>query len=405
MRILYITNGFPYPLTSGYLRHYYLIKELSARHSVTLLSLVGARFSAECAEALAPFTELTLPFALTRERSPVMKTIGRLRLLAGRNPAVQQMCAVIESLKRKERFDVALLSGKQTFDVLDCLESTPVVVDMCDATSVRIKGAMRHSYPGKLPFLMLELMKVRRVEQLLMRRAAHLLFASCRDREALGGLQSARATVIPNGVDSDFWKRSSPALGTNTIIFSGAMDYAPNTDAALYLVYKILPLVQRVVPGARALIVGRDPAPRLRKAAMLRGVTMTGYVDDVRPYLEQATVFVAPLRFGAGIQNKLLEAMAMEVPVIATALAADGLRTEEDEYPPLRIAEEPSRFAELIVEQLLGRAAASEPDAAARRFVERNFTWRASGKKQEQVMMAVARGASGLEARYAGKAQ
>ena len=401
MRILYITNGFPYPLTSGYLRHYYLIKELSARHAVTLLSLVGNRFSAEHAEALAPFTSQVLPFAPSGEPGILMKAVGCVRALTGRNLAVQWMCEAAESLKNEERFDVALLSGKQTYRVLDCLEGIPVVVDMCDATSVRIKRAMKHSSPGRLPLRMLEFLKVRKIERLLMQRAEHLLFASCRDREALGVLPGARATVIPNGVDSDFWKRTSPALGAGTIIFSGAMDYPPNTDAAICLTDKILPLVQRVVPGARALIVGRDPSARLVKAAARRGVTLTGYVDDVRPYLEQATVFVAPLRFGAGIQNKLLEAMAMEVPVIASALAADGLRTEEDEYPPLQVAGEPSQFAELIIDHLSSWRDNSAPDAVARRFVEQHFTWKASGKKQERIMMALARRARGPEARYA----
>src|SRR6185436_243817 len=102
-------------------------------------------------------------------------------------------------------------------------------------------------------------------ERMLIGNAAHLLFASVRDCEALVG-RSRGATVVPNGVDTVFWRRAAPELGANTIAFTGAMDYPPNTDAALFLIETILPLVQRSIPEARALIVGRDPPPRLVKA-------------------------------------------------------------------------------------------------------------------------------------------
>src|SRR5262249_35119838 len=153
-------------------------------------------------------------------------------------------------------------------------------------------------------------------------------------------------------------------LGANTIAFTGAMDYPPNTDAALYLVETILPLVQRAIPDARALIVGRDPPARLARAGQRPGVTVTGFVDDVRPYLEQATVFAARLRSGAGIQNKVLEALAMELPVIASPLAADGLRTEDGQTPPAQIVRGVQEFADQIVRALRERASNPAPDGA-----------------------------------------
>src|SRR5206468_215326 len=142
-----------------------------------------------------------------------------------------------------------------------------------------------------------------------------------------------------------------------------AMEYPPNTDAALYLIEEILPLVQRTVPAAQALIVGRDPPARLRSAGQRPGVTVTGFVDDVRPYLERATVFAAPLRFGAGIQNKVLEAMAMEVPVVASPLAADGLRTEDGAQPPLDVARTTEEFADRIARRLLEAQRDPAPDS------------------------------------------
>jgi glycosyltransferase involved in cell wall biosynthesis len=119
-------------------------------------------------------------------------------------------------------------------------------------------------------------------------------------------------------------------------------------------------------------------------------VTVTGFVDDVRPYLEDATVFAAPLRFGAGIQNKVLEALAMEIPVVASPLAADGLRTAEGHTPPAQIAQSTPAFADLIIRRLNGRDADPAPDATARRYVEAHFVWRRSGEKLERVLQSVA---------------
>jgi polysaccharide biosynthesis protein PslH len=394
MRILYLTNGFPFPLTSGYLRHYFLIKELAQRHTISLLSIVGASFSPEHGAALEPFTERVLTFTSAHKgRSMQHKALGRLRSLAGEDQAdeaVQQMGAAIERLLREESFDAVLFSGKRTSPVVKHLKRIPIVVDMCDATSMKIRGSMRYARLSKLPVLLLDYVQVRRTERALAQQAAQLIFASCRDREALLGDVSKQAAVVPNGVDLDFWRRSPQDRGPNTIIFTGAMDYPPNTDAALYLIEEILPLVQQSVPDAQALIVGRDPTPRLIKAGRRSGVTVTGFVDDVRPYLEQATVFAAPLRFGAGIQNKLLEAMAMEVPVVASPLAADGLRTEEGKRPPVQVAGNKQQFAELIIQQLRDRARNPAPDLEARCFVEHHFVWKRSAEKLEQVFATAA---------------
>ena len=394
MRILYLTNGFPYPLTSGYLRHYHLIKALARHHAITLLSIVGANFAPEHAQAMAPFTERVLTFTSTnKSRSLRRKAINRVRSLAGglqADEAVRQMRAAVERLTHEDGFDVVLFSGKRTYPAIARLDNVPLVVDMCDATSTKLRGSLRYTRLARLPLVLLDYAQVRSAERMLIRNAAHLLFATCRDREAMLGRNGNHATVVPNGVDLDFWTRSSRERGANTIVFTGAMDYPPNTDAALYLIEEILPLVQRSAPDAQALIVGRDPPPRLVHAGRRPGVTVTGFVDDVRPYLEQATVFVAPLRFGAGIQNKVLEAMAMEVPVIASPLAADGLRTEEGQPPPVQVAQTRPQFAELINRQLAAWAHDAAPDAEARRFVSAHFVWDQSGSKLERVVNDVA---------------
>jgi glycosyltransferase involved in cell wall biosynthesis len=201
------------------------------------------------------------------------------------------------------------------------------------------------------------------------------------------------ATVLPNGVDLGFWQRSAgSSLGSNEIVFTGAMDYPPNSDAALLLIREILPIVRESIPDAHLSIVGRDPIDKLVRAGSAPGVTVTGLVADIRPYLEAAAVFAAPLRFGAGIQNKVLEALAMDVPTIASPNGAGGLVTADGVRPPLTVtpASDPVRFAAVIVDRLRAAAQDPTPPPDGRTFVERHFTWARSGDLLDGVLRTAA---------------
>jgi glycosyltransferase involved in cell wall biosynthesis len=167
------------------------------------------------------------------------------------------------------------------------------------------------------------------------------------------------------------------------------MDYGPNADTALHLLQAVLPRVRAEVPDVRLLLVGRDPGPALREAAARTdGVTLTGTVPDVRPFLEEVSVFAAPLRVGAGIQNKVLEALAMEVPVVASSLAAGGLRTPEGDAPPLVEADGPEATAAELVAALRRADTDPTPAAAGRRFVADHFSWRRSGRLVAEALEA-----------------
>jgi glycosyltransferase involved in cell wall biosynthesis len=394
-RILYITNGFPFPLTSGYLRHYFLMGELaSAGHDIVLLSIVGADHKSEHVAALADRTERIETF---RSRDRAKGTVQRLirkgrRVLPGAlaDPAPRQLAERAGELLRREHFDAAVFSGKRADAALARLEALPVVVDLCDATTLRLKREMAVASPSRRMTLEVAARRVRRTEGRMIDRADRALFASARDLEGLleelaDGSEASieerarRSVVVPNGVDIASWSRRNPTLGAE-IVLTGAMDYGPNVDAAVRLARTIFPLVRRQVPAARLTLVGRDPAPDVLALADLEGVRVTGYVEDVRPYLENAAVFAAPLRFGAGIQNKLLEAMSMAVPSVVSTLAADGLRTIDGTTPPIVVVDDDAATAEAIVATLRRVAVDPTPDWAARAYVEQHFSWAASGR-------------------------
>jgi glycosyltransferase involved in cell wall biosynthesis len=158
----------------------------------------------------------------------------------------------------------------------------------------------------------------------------------------------------------------------------------------VYLAQTIMPIVRAEWPTARLRIVGADPSPSVRRLAASPWVTVTGFVDDVRPHLEAAAVFACPLRFGAGIQNKVLEAMAMEVPVVTTSIAADGLRLDGS-APPVIIADDTEQFAQRLVEGLRRAESDGSPDRAGRAFVAQAFDWEANAARLESILEAARR--------------
>lgn len=393
LRILYVTNGFPYPLTSGYLRHYFLIRELSRVHQITLFSVVGRGFLRQHADAMAPYVDQVQTFMATRRGGSRLRKVAERLRAAGRGGAeLRAMRAAVEDAVRTRRYDAIVLSGKPTYDAIDGLTLPPIVADMCDATSMRLRGQLPYVNLLRRVVLWVDYRRVVRAERAIVGKTDHLLFASARDREAIVGGPTSRATVLPNGVDVDFWKRSSTRLGVDTMVFTGAMNYPPNADAALFLIREILPLVRCTVPGARALIVGHSPTRALLKVAHRPGVRVTGFVDDVRPLLEEATVFVAPVRFAAGIQNKLLEALSMELPAVVSRLAADGLRTEDGSGPPVETAETPEEYAEAICRQFAERRQHARPASEGRVYVEQAFNWASSGGTLNRILEAAVRG-------------
>lgn len=399
MRVLYVTGAFPYPLTSGFLRHYHLIRELSAEHRVTLLALAGRGFVAEHAAALDPFTERTIAIPTGQGgRGGRSRWQRRVRAVGRRirgEPGTAELRATAARLHADEPFDAMVLAGKSAAPVLAAVPDLPVVVDLCDATTLRLRGQLAHADPLRRLVLAVDIRRIGRMESQLAARADRVLTASARDRLALFGAAGAddpRVTILPNGVDAEHWRRTPETLGRDRIVLTGAMHYPPNEDAAVHLVEAVLPRVRRRVPEATVAIVGRDPAARVQALASTPGVIVTGFVDDVRPFLDEAAVFAAPIRFGSGIQNKILEAMAMEVPVVASSVAADGLRLEGVAAPPIAVADEPGAFADRVVERLEAARVDPAPDRAARAFVTGHFTWDQGGRRLAAALGAAADG-------------
>jgi glycosyltransferase involved in cell wall biosynthesis len=391
MKILYIASGFPYPLTSGYLRHYHFIKGLSKHHQITLVSNVSASFKEEDINGISPFTERVIPIPHIFENHPglINRIKNRLLIQLGANPAIRAMHRAIKKLLAEQSFDLMVLSGAHTLNALTGLQTPPIVADMCDAKSDRIRRqiASTDSFVWKA-WSLFKLWEMEGLERRTFRKAASTLFASDRDRNIVPDRNRAHSFVVANGVDTEYWQRKSDSLGKHTLIFTGAMHFPPNSDTAMLLIEKVFPAVRRVIPDARLLIVGHSPGKKLQEAGHQPGITVTGFVDDVRPYLEQATVFVSPMRFGAGIQNKLLEAMSMGLPIITSSVAGDGISVNGAK-PPFYVVDDLDAFANCAIELLQRYEAAPTPEYYAREYVETHFTWERNVQRFNEIIQSV----------------
>ncbi|MGP1674877.1 MAG: glycosyltransferase [Candidatus Limnocylindrales bacterium] len=393
MHLLDLSDGFPYPLTSGRLRQYYFLQELGRRHRVTLIAAVPPGDPKAHAEALAGAVE-RVEFVETARLDPSLgaKLLSRIR--PGGDVAVAQRLA---ELHAADPFDV-IVNGRVPIPFRRVVPGVPIITDICDAVPDRLRERLRHAKRSRTPMLLAKYVDARRFEDRLAAEADTILFASARDRDTLVGRGGPlpRTEVVPNGVDSDAWQRHTTDRPRDVIVFAGAMPFAPNDDAARFLIEGILPIVRRSRPGARLRIVGRDPGARLLAAAHgVEGVEVTGFVEDMRAELETATVVVAPMRFGAGIQNKLLEAMAMAIPVITTPVAYAGLVRPGEPLPPVTVADGAEAIAAATVRGLVAADLDTTPDRTARDWVVERFSWADIGARLDRIVTdAVASGGS-----------
>ncbi|HZI88998.1 MAG TPA: glycosyltransferase, partial [Candidatus Polarisedimenticolia bacterium] len=171
-----------------------------------------------------------------------------------------------------------------------------------------------------------------------------------------------------------------------SLVFVGMMDYFPNVDAVVWFAEEILPFIRAETPDIRFRVVGRNPAKPVRDLARLPNVEILGGVPDVRPYVREAAVSVAPFRIARGLQNKVLEAMAMEVPVVGTPMAFQGIEAAEE---GLRVAEEPAAFARAVSDLLRDPATARALGRRGRAFVERHHRWQDHGEALEALLAEV----------------
>ena len=383
MKILVLLPRFPYPLDKGdKLRAYHQIVELAKQHDIYLFALSHEFVSNSQVEALQPCCK-----GIHVERLP--------RLTC----ALNVLCAFLhgQSLQigywttRRAKRAYAAWERQVQPDVVYCqmVRTIPTVegthcrkvLDFQDALSLNTRRRMERSHGLLRLILKYEYRALQRVEQEALRTFNATTVISPVDQAAL----DPTVHIVPNGVDTNYFDATHYPLPTThyTLVFTGNMSYAPNVDAACWLVKEIMPLVWEKQPhGIKVLIAGADPKPAV-KALAGPNVTVSGRLEDIREAYASASIFVAPMRIGSGMQNKLLEAMAMGLPCVTTSLAATPLGATAGEH--LLVGDTASDIADLIVKlgiEELHRAIAD----AGRRFVLERYSWPAAVAPLEKIL-------------------
>lgn len=378
MRILFITARFPFPLHRGdQLRAYHQLRLLSRAHRITLLSFGPRTLPEGALSAVAPFCEAVEIVPL--RTSDMVR--GALRAALSSRP-IQTAIYESDAMRRavqgwlsRQEFDLVHVQLARMATYLREAAGIPRTIDLIDALSLNMH---RRSQVDRGPArwaARLEATRLRRYEQDVCNEAERAVVASAREASAVNG--NGRVDVVTNGVDLRRFRFDPHRGSLPELIFSGNMGYFPNENATVWFVRYVFPIVRKAVPDVRLRIVGVRPTRAVRKlGGPISGVIVSGYVEDLAAELQRARVAVAPMQSGSGQQLKVLEAMAVGTPVVATPLAVAGITARDEEHA--LVAEDPREFAQKTVRLLHDEILAHRLAHNARKLVDDQYTWEQS---------------------------
>lgn len=377
LKFVIVSPRFPYPLDRGdRLTVYHLCRFLSRRHEIALVAGLEHAEDRRYIEHLEPFCSEIHTIPITRLRGYPAALAGMVR---GRPAQVayydqQAFRGLVRSVVSRLKPDVLYSHMIRVAPLLDGLGAPVRVLAMQLSMALQFRRAKEHSRGPYRWLCAYEERAAGAYEARIAREFDLCLLISKHDLRAIGSHELAsRVLLNPHGVDADrFTPDPTVEREPNTIVMSGHMGYAPNIDGALYFAKEVLPLVRRQVPDVRWNVVGTDATPSLRALAADPRIVVTGRVPSVIDYLRRAQVAVAPIRMGAGLQNKLLEALSTGVPMVATTVANEGIGAEHDR--DLLLADTPQAFATAVVRLLTDDSLRRRLATAGRAFIESQWT-------------------------------
>jgi glycosyltransferase involved in cell wall biosynthesis len=387
MRVLFCALDGPEPRTNGIrLAVGALLDELRGEHHIRY---IGYRMSDQ--HAFAETAEMRL---IDPPPRPIRgATILRATLL-GRPWETDRLAAGLENVLGREldefQPDVVHVIRWALAGLGKSISGTGSVLTAFDAWHLNIEASLDVASRLRRPLIRAEARRTRAFEAEEFAHFGRVVVVSELDREALEDLNpDLRISVVPNGVDSEFFSQDGTMPNPSRIVFTGDMGYPPNIVAASFLARKVLPRVRAVRPDAHLVIVGRNPHPDVMSLSALDGVQVTGEVDDIRPWLRSARVYACPMLSGTGIKNKLLEAMACGLACVVTPLALQGFEVTAGEH--VLVGETEDELSECVTTILDDDSVARKLGAAAREYVRTRHSWSAVARSYESIYTDVLR--------------
>jgi len=386
LKILWLKTELLHPVDKGgRIRTYNMLRELKRDHEITYLALDDGAASTKERELAAEYCHelICVPHKTTPKFSPAFY-LELVTNLASRLPYFMkkyESCAMhreIERLVKDKAFDVMVCDFLQPSVNVPAGTSVTTVLFQHNVEAMIWK---RHyevqSNPLKRLYLYHQWRKTWSYERSACRRFDLVVAVSVPDEEQMRneyGLE--RTAAVPTGVDINYFSPSGIPSAKYNVVFTGSMDWLPNEDAMQYFIREIMPLVRKDIPELTLTVVGRNPYASLVELSKRdKSIVVTGRVDDVRPYIEQASVYIVPIRIGGGTRLKIYEAMAMEKPVLSTTVGAEGLPVRNNQEVVL--ADSAEEFAAALTTLLRDEKAAQELGARGAKVVREKFGWQA----------------------------
>lgn len=393
MRIFFVCQRVPYPPDRGdKIVTFHEIRHLSKMHEVHVFCLADGAGDLANLPRLGDYAASVTAVPVT----PLQSRVRSLRALLQTRPL--SVAAFDEAALHRAivaRYDetppdLIIVFSCNVAQYAEHFAGIPRIMQFHDLDS--LKWAQYAERSGR-PLRWIYRTETRRLiayEHSIARRFSHALVCTAAEQQDFERLFPGIAvSLVGNGVDLDYFRSAGGKKQAGSMIFTGVMDYFPNADAVIWFCDEILPAVRAQIPEATLTICGNRPSAAVRRLAARTGVTVTGRVPDTRPYLDAAEVFVAPLRMARGVQNKVLEALAMGLPCIASSVAWRG--TVVPRGAGIVVADDAKEFAAQVTRLLREAAYRAEMAKKARLAVEENYRWESQMAALDQVVARVVR--------------
>lgn len=379
MRLFVLLSRVPYPLDKGdKLRAYHQLKELSKTFELKIVALDDASTSSE------HVLHLKREFDIEIVRLSKLKIYLNLITALFSDKPYQIQYFYQRSANRKvktiiERFkpDHIYCQLVRTAEYVKHIHNVPKTIDYMDAFSKGMDRRVAGSSFIRKMFIRSEASRLLKYENLIFEYFENKTIISEQDRALIYHSERNDIIVVPNGVDFDFFAPRPEMERKYDLVFTGNMNYPPNVDGAIFLVNDILPIILKSKPDCKLLIAGATPAASVSALAS-DNVTVSGWMDDIRDAYGGSKVFIAPMRIGTGLQNKLLEAMSMEIPCVTTDLANNALHAEPGKS--ILIGHNAAELANAVIDLIENTEKASNIAVAGREYVVNTYNWQTATK-------------------------
>jgi len=402
-RLLYLVHRLPFPPNKGdKVRSYHLLKHLVQQHEVH----VGTFIDDPDDEQYLPELRAMCASVCAVPLQPIRAKLRSLAALFTGEPLTlryyhdQRLHQWVRQTLSAGTIDATLVFSSSMGQYVESTANVPVLVDLVDVDSAKWADyAHQHAWPMSWLYRR-EGLRLLAYERAVVSSARHSFLVTQKEVELFERLASdcrGKVDALCNGVDAEFFAPGADRVSPfepdeQAVVFTGAMDYWPNVDAVTWFVQDMLPVLRQRWPALRFHIVGRSPTPAVRALAS-EAVRITGTVPDVRPYLQHAAVVVAPLRLARGVQNKVLEAMAMARPVVAANVCVAAIDAEPGR--DVLTATEAGDYVDQIHQLLSAPGRAADIGRAARVCVVQGYSWPARLAGLDLALADVQRSASG----------